>query len=192
MRKTFYIQQLLMLLQAGRHEEAGDLADAIPPDVFSSYPLADEEKQCELYFHCSLVQYRLRNWRGAHLYIREIMNQLKLPEQLLISKAIRLLNIVIYYEKGELPHLEYEVRAYKRYFMQAKLLSVEKLFFKIIGSTSAQKRQWLLPAGQRKLAKELEAIAKDRYEQQLLKYFNLANWIQSAASPSKAPRRLPS
>ncbi|MBS1565955.1 MAG: hypothetical protein JST39_16315, partial [Bacteroidetes bacterium] len=180
-RKTFYTQQLLLQLQSGIPEDAKRILDTIPPDVFSSYPLADEEKQCELYFYCSLVQCRLRNWRGAHMYIREIMNQLKLPDHLLISKAIRLLNMIIYYEKGELLHLEYEIRAYKRYFMQSKLLKAEKLFFKITGSSASQQRQLLLPAGQRKLKKELDEIAKDRYEQQLLKYFNLAGWLQAVA-----------
>lgn len=178
-RKTFYTQQLLMVLQSGVPDDAKRLVDAIPPDVLSNYPLADEEKQCELYFYCSLVQCRLQRWRAAHLYIREIMNQLKLPEHLLISKAIRLLNIVVYYEKGELLHLEYEIRAYRRYFIQSKLLKVEKLFFRTIGGNSPQKRRQLLPAGRRKLTKELDDIANDRYEQQLLKYFNLAGWILS-------------
>ena len=180
-RKKFYMQHVRMLLLSNTPEEAKRLVDAIPPGVFSSYPLADEEKQCELYFYCSLVECSLRNWRAAHLYIREIMQQLKLPAHLLISKAIRLLNIIVYYEKGELLHLEYETRAYKRYFMPSKLLKVEKLFFKIIGSSSVQKRQLLLSAGRRKMATALDDIAKDRYEQQLQKYFNLAGWIQSVA-----------
>jgi len=178
-RKTFYTQQILTLLQSGKPEEARQLVDSIPADIFDSYILVDEEKQSELYFYCSLAYFRLRNWHKAHLFIREIMNQLRLPEQLLISKAIRMLNIVIYYEKGELLHLEYEIRSYKRYFIQSKLMKIEKLIFKVAGGPSTSKRSLLTANEQRKVLKELDAVAKDRYEQQLLKYFDLAGWVRS-------------
>ena len=138
--------------------------------------MIDEEKQSELYFYCSLVYFKNGDWQKAHLFIREIMNRLKLPEQLLVSKAIRLLNIVIYYEKNEMLHLEYEIRSYKRYFAQAKLLKTEKLLFKVLISTTANGRLRLMKNEQRKIKIELDLLAKDRYELQLLKYFNFALW----------------
>jgi len=177
-RKTYNTQQIVTLLQAKQTEEAKQLVDSIPPNVFDNYAQVDEEKQSELYFYCSLVYFQLRDWRKAHLFIREIMNQLKLPEQLLISKAIRLLNMVIYYEKDELLHLEFEIRSYKRYFIQSKLMKIEKLVFKIMEVSSANKRLLIMPNEKRKALKELDAVVKDRYEQQLLKYFDLAGWVR--------------
>jgi hypothetical protein len=177
-RKTYYTQQILMLLQSGQIKEAKEMVDSIPRDVFESYTMVDEERQSELYFYCSLVYFQTGNWRKAHLFIREIMNQFKLPEQLLISKAIRLLNIIIYYEKGELLHLEYEIRSYKRYFLQSKLMKIEKLVFKITGGPPSSRRSLLLANEQKKILRELEALSKDRYEQQLLKYYDLASWVQ--------------
>ncbi|MES1249741.1 MAG: hypothetical protein ABUL46_03610, partial [Chitinophaga rupis] len=188
-RKTYCTQKILTLLQAGQPEQARVLVDSIPPDVFDNYTMVDEEKQSELYFYCSLVFFHLRQWKKAHLFIREIMNQLKLPEQLLISKAIRLLNIIIYYEKGELLHLEYEIRAYRRAFIQSKLMKIEKLVFKVMDLSSANKRFLLLPAGQKKFLRELDAVVKDKYEQQLLKFFDLAGWIQRTVE-KKAPVRV--
>jgi len=181
-RKTFYAQQIAGMLQSDQLEEAKKLVESIPEDALNNYAMVDEEKQLELHFYCSLVHFIHGNWRKAHLFIRSIMNRLKMPEQLLISKAIRLLNIIIYYEKGELPHLEYEIRSYKRYFMQAKLLRTEKLIFKIIGSTSANKRLQMMPAERRKIINELEGIIGDRYEQQLLKYFDFTKWIKHVSS----------
>jgi hypothetical protein len=179
-RKTAFARQILILLRAGRPEEARQLVDSIPTAVFDNYPLVDEEKQCELYFYCSLTFFQLRDWRKAHLYLREIMNRLRLPEQLLISRAIRLLNIVIYYEKRELLHLEYEIRSYKRYFSQSKLMKIEKLVFRLVESSPSNRRLLSLPAGQRKLHADLDAVAKSKYEQQLLRYFDLAAWVTSA------------
>jgi hypothetical protein len=182
-RKTAYARQLLLLLRTGRTADAQQVVESIPPAVFENYPLADEEKQCELYFYCSLTYYRLRDWRKAHLYIREIMNGLRLPEQLLISRAIRLLNIVIYYEKRDLLHLEYEIRSYKRYFSQTKLMKIEKLVFRVIEASPSDRRRLSLAAGQRKVLADLETVAKDKYEQQLLRYFDLAEWVRTHLSP---------
>lgn len=184
-RKTYYIQQLIALLRMQKTEEAGALVDAIEKDVFSSYIMANEEKQCELYFYCSLVHFQLGQWKKAHLFIREIMNQLKLPEQLMISKAIRLLNIVIYYHKKEMLHLEYEIRAYKRYFMQMKLLRSEKLVFRII--TKPAGRATLLPAEQKKIMTATEELLKDKYEQPLLKYLDLVTWCRERSFFSLQP-----
>jgi hypothetical protein len=178
-RKTFYVHQIAALLQSNKGGEAKTVAESISEDVFNNYAMADEEKQSELYFYCSLVHFIHNKWGKAHLFIGSIMNQIKLPEQLIISKAIRLLNIIIYYEQGELLHLEYETRSYKRYFIRAKLLRTEKLIFKVIAATTANKRLQLTPTERRRIINELEIIAKDPYEMQLLKYFDFAGWIRN-------------
>lgn len=175
-RKTAFSREIQILLRAGQPEEARHLVDTIPAAVFDNYPLVDEEKQCELYFFCSLTSFQLRDWKKAHLHLREIMNRLRLPEQLLISRAIRLLNIVIYYEKRDLLHLEYELRSYRRYF--TKLMKTEKLVFRIVGANPSHRRLLSLPAGQRKVQADLDAIAADKYEQQLLRYFDLVAWAR--------------
>ncbi|MBS1607130.1 MAG: hypothetical protein JST42_31055 [Bacteroidetes bacterium] len=177
-RKTVVTRQIQILLRAGRPDEARRLVDSIPSAVFDSYPLVDEEKQCELYFFCSLTFFQLRDWRKAHLYLREIMNTLRLPAQLLISRAIRLLNIVIYYEKRDLDHLEYEIRSYKRYFSQSRLMNIEKLLFRIVEASPSGRRLLSLPAGQRRMQSDLAAIAADKYQQQLLRYFDLIAWAR--------------
>jgi hypothetical protein len=90
-----------------------------------------------------------------------------------------LLNILVYFEKGELIHLEYEIRSYKRFFIQSRSLKIEKLLFKIISSSSVNKRVRLAPVTERKILKELENIKEDRYEQQLLRYFDFSVWAKN-------------
>lgn len=177
-RKTVCAQQILLLLQTSKLDEAKNLVESIGPEVFENYGKVDEEKQIELYFYCSLVFFQRGEWQKAHLYIREIMNQLKLQPQLLISKAVRLLNIVIYYEKGEILHLEYEIRSYKRYFIQSKLLKTEKILLKAIATATLNKRLRLLNAERKKIIQEADSIGHDRYEQQLSKYFEFAGWVR--------------
>ena len=192
-RKTYHAQQLLTMLHAGSVREAKEFIELIPADVFDDYSLVDEEKQSELYFYCSLVYFHLRDWKKAHLYIREVMTQLKLPEQLLVSKAIRLLNIIVYFEKGEFLHLEYEIRSYKRYFVQSRLLKVEKLMFRILTASLSNKRLLYMGPEYKKIVSELDNIMQNSFEKQLLKYFDFAAWARSVIEKSsrKIDRRKP-
>lgn len=177
-RKTHCIQQIVTLLQSGKNEEALAFVKTIATDVFDNYAMVDEEKQSELYFYCSLAHFTMKDFKKGHFFLREIMNSSKLSEHLLISKAIRLLNIIIYFEKGELLHLEYEIRSYKRYFAQVKSLKIEKLLFKILVASTAGGRIRLMKNDQRKITNDLEFLTSDRYELQLLKYFDVAGWIK--------------
>lgn len=177
-RKTFHTEQIIILLQSKKVNEAKEYIEQVPTDIFDSYKMVDEEKQSELYFYCSLVYFEMRNYKKAHLFVRGIMTQLRLPEHLLISKAIRLINIVIYYAKGDLLHLEYEVRSYKRYFLQTKLFRTEKLLFAMITASLGKKRMLFYGAEYKRITNELESLCKDPYEQRLLKYFDFARWIQ--------------
>jgi len=177
-RKTFCVQQIVTLLHSQKQDDALAFIDSIPADVLEHYAMVDEEKQSELYFYCSLVHFTNGQYKKAHLFLSEIMNRVKLSQHLLISKAMRLLNIVIYFEKGELLHLEYEIRSYKRYFGQARLLRTEKLLFKVLMSSTSNGRLRLMKNEQRKITNELGVVIKDRYELQLLKYFDFADWTR--------------
>jgi len=177
-RKTFCTQHIVTLLQSGQLEPAEEFVNSIPTDVFDNYAMVDDEKQSELYFYCALVNFKIGELKKAHLFIREIMSRLKLPGHLLVSKAIRLLNIIVYFEKGELIHLQYEIRSYKRLFANARLLKIEKLIFKVITSSAANKRLRLTGSQKRNIIQELELVSKNRYEKQLLKYFDFSEWVK--------------
>jgi hypothetical protein len=187
-KKTFYAQHIITLLDNGAFEGAKNIIENIPSDVFRSYYMVDEEKQAELYFYCSVAYFKLGELKKSHLFIRDIMQQLKLPSQLLVSKAIRLLNLIIYYEKGESLHLEYEIRAYRRYFIQSKLLRTEKMVFKWLRAPAVKNRRSLTSHQLKINNEELEAIRKDRYEEQLLRYFNFTEWAENIIE-GKPPKK---
>lgn len=181
-KKSFVIQQMVTLLNAAAWEPALTFLTGVSKDVFYSYNIVDEEKQSELYFYSALVYFRNNNLKKAHLLIREIMTQFKLSRQLVISRAIRLLNIIIYFEKGEILHLEYEIRSYKRYFMQARMLKSEKLLLTILSGALGSKNRGLTIAAPRNFPAAVKDIDRDRYEYQLLKYFNFLDWIDTKLS----------
>jgi hypothetical protein len=113
------------------------------------------------------------------------MKEQKLYPQLIICKAIRLLNIIIHYEKGDTEYLLHEIRSYRRFFVkQNKLLKSEKLILKYI-ELLCNNRIKINPADYKKIATDLMLLEKDKYENQLLKYFDFANWISQYSVDKK-------
>jgi hypothetical protein len=98
----------------------------------------------------------------------------------MIYKAARLLNIIIHYEWRNLEYLDYEIRSYKRSVpAKGKLLKTEQLVFKIVkfqpsrNTLKKNKLFWL------NMASVVSEIEKDKYETQLLKYFDFTGWVKN-------------
>lgn len=174
--KIVAANELAILIKEARFEDAVVYAESLPSGFLSAYNMVDEEKQWELYFYCSLSYFRMNNPKKAHKLIREIMDMNPPHPQLPIYKAVRLLNIIIYYEQEEGEYLEYEIRSYKRFFQQkTRLLKSEKLLFKIILSRSVRKLKDRM--ADPSVIQQARLISKDKYEKQVLKYFDFVEWI---------------
>lgn len=97
-----------------------------------------------------------------------------------IYKATRLLSILIGYENEDLEYLDYEIRSYKRAFAgKGRLLKIENLLFKVIKINpdfNTRKKNELI---WHTLASSLQAIQEDKYEGQILKYFDFTEWIHN-------------
>lgn len=177
-RKAVATYDLVILLGKKKFTEAIEYIQSFESNLLKAYNMVDEERQWELYFYCSLAYFCIGDLKKAHKYISEVMRDQKLHPQLMISKAIRLLNIIIHYEKGDTEYLEYEIRSYKRVFSKhGKLLRSEILILKIIDLFPDRKKNKRTAAQQTKMTKEISLLKTDRYENQLLKYFDFTEWI---------------
>lgn len=179
-KKTIAVYELAIFTGEKKWEEAVGYINGLDDAILKTYEMIDEEKQWELYFYCSLVFFANKEWKKAHQYISEVMQHHKMQPQLFICKAIRLLNIIIYYEIGDIDYLEYEIRSYKRLFgKKHPLLKTEKLLLKAILAKPSIKRKRLPLLEHKKIKKEINEISTDKYEKQLLKYFDFPDWIQN-------------
>ena len=177
-RKTITVYQLVIFIGEKKFAEAIDYIHSLDNNLLKMYNMVNEEKQWELYFYCSLAYLRNKDWKKAHTYIGEVMRLHKIQPQLLICKAVRLLNIIIYYEKGDGTYLEYEIRSYKRMFRKKHpLLKSETLLLKFILLWPDQDRKRIPSAQYKRLQREITSFESDKYEQQLLKYFNFQHWM---------------
>jgi len=177
-RKTIAVYHLAILVSHKNFMEAKQFVQELEPDLLKAYKLIDEEKQWELFFYCSLACFATGDLKKAHHYLREIMHNNKLYPQLIICKAAKLLDILIYMEKGDLDYLEYEIRSYKRFFKQHNpLLKSETLILKIIENKSVSKNKKNIMELDR-LQNELSNLKRDKYGKRLLKYFDFAEWLK--------------
>lgn len=177
-RKTVIVYQLAILTGEAKFAEALEFTRNIDNSVLKMYPMINEEKQWELYFFCSLVHFEKKDWKRAHGYINQVMQLHKAQPQLLVCKAIRLLNIIIYYETDDTDYLQYEIRSYKRFFSkQHPLLKSETLLLKFILLWPDPRKKKIPQAFYKTISKEVHSIIEDKYEMQLLKYFDYTKWV---------------
>jgi len=178
-RKTAVVYRLVLLLSRKACKEALAYIKTLEDDLLPAYHMVNEEKQWELYFYSSLSYFGLKDWKKAHQLTGEVMRKHHSHAQWLVCKATRLLNIIIYYEKGDTDYLEYEIRSYKRSFGRQQLLKSELLLFRFIKICPDVRRKKIPELQYKKMMQEFGTLQNDRYEKQLLKYFDLIGWIRA-------------
>lgn len=177
-RKSAIVYQLAILTGKEKSGEAITVIKDMESGFLKMYPMINEERQWELYFFCSLAHFGNKDWKKAHSYINQVMQVHKVQPQLLICKAIRLLNIIIYYEKGDSHYLEYEIRSYKRFFSKKNaLLKSEALLLKFILLWPDPRKRKIPELSYKNISQELQSFNSDKYEKQLLKYFDYVQWM---------------
>lgn len=78
--------------------------------------------------------------------------------------------------------MEFEIKAYKKFFEKGSLLKLELLLFKYIDIYLRIKSTKKLQA--KYILNELNEIQKDPFEKQLLKYFDFTGWLTSKINTS--------
>lgn len=179
-RKTLCIFRIAVHTDGGDFKAAREFVSSLDPDTLQLYSYINEEKSWELYFYCSLSYFGSLELKKAHAYIGKAMQLHKPSPQLFIYRAIRLLNIMIYYENGDTDYLEYEIRSYKRLFRKGNtLLGIESLLIRFISTQPNKIRKRIPDNERRQFLRRIEPISQDKYERQLLKYFDFAGWLRN-------------
>ncbi len=177
-RKTILASQLAVGLGQEAFSRAMSMLAGDARDIITAYPLVNEEKQWELYFYASLIYYRNNDKKQAHKWLGEIMNESKGQPTMLVCKATRLLNIIIHYERGDAEYIDYEIRSYRRYYRKhdVALLKTELLVFKLMQLKPANRKVAANAKQLSRLLEQVDELRHDRYEQQLLRYFDFLGW----------------
>lgn len=179
-KKSIIINELSKFLHkkdiTGSLQFVGQLDKEIP----SSYFQINEEKQWELYFFIGVAYYRGGRLKKAHSYLSTVLQRHQLQVNWMVCKAVRLLDMIIYYEQGETIYLDYEIRAYTRFFKKDKrtLLKVEELVIRLFQAKPNRDRKAVPQVQEKKLRRLISEINSDKYEWQILNYFDFVEWVE--------------
>jgi len=177
--QTVYLYRLNMLVGKGQNLEAIQFFDTIKPYLNQKDCIANYEKHIEILFFTGIAFFNTGQYQKANKLIGYAIDSGKNINGLELNKACRLLHIIIHLELDNIDYLNYEIRAYKRTFSKhSKSLLIEKLIFNLIAidpkRSSLVKKKVLW----KKVELQTAAVLADKYEQQLLKYFNFCQWIE--------------
>ena len=179
-RKTVLIYRLTILTGTAQIPAAITLIEETPPELWETYQMVDDDKEKELLFYIGRCWFSAGKKKIAQKFLASATQLGKANHRAMPYKAARLLAIIISYEQKELEYLDYEIRSYKRSLQgKQKLLKTERLIFKVIqlqpDLNHKRKNELLWTA---KLAALHSDIQQDKFEQQLLKYYDFTQWAQ--------------
>lgn len=184
LRKSILAAHLAIHTARGEYNVAKELISESGKELIDAYSMVNEEKQWELYFYIALTHYGCGDLKKAHKWLGILMQLHKPQANLLICKATRLLNMIIHYKTGDEGYISYEIRSYTRFFHKPKAprLQTELLLLKLLPLLPASGKRVHLPAAIRKQLAGIEKLQQDKYEQQLLRYFDFAGWMKNTIS----------
>lgn len=143
-------------------------------DVYN--PNLSSEKATELNFYIALTELLSGNLKQARKRLGHT-NEYG-SKNLPISRARRLLSIIINFNIGDLLLIEYDIRSYKRYFTKnSNLLKTEKMMFNFIMSAPQQKSKIWKSKYHQRLERQVEEIRVNKEEIQLNKFYSFPDWI---------------
>lgn len=177
-KKSIAVYELIVHIENDRLTEAASYLLHTDPSVVKMYSFISEEKHWEFHFYASLIYFKKKDFRMAHQYILQGTQQELLQPRMLICKAFQLLNLMIYFERNDNAYLQYEIRSYKRFFAKGGVTSnTEKLLLRFFTASPDKSRKRLPVAEINRFSKQIEAVYADKFEMQLLKYFDFPAWV---------------
>ncbi|WP_298710207.1 hypothetical protein [Chitinophaga sp.] len=175
--QTLCLHRLGSLIGKKEHAAAMDFLQEIHEPVLMHPGLHKTDKQLQLLLLAAQTHFYARQFESANRYASQGLNEHKPMSTSAVYRACRLLHIVIHYEMDNAAYLDYEIRAYKRYYSQyGRTSRLEKLLFKTIALNPRKCSQPRRAAAFEKIGPELEAIAAHREDEPLLKYFDFCGW----------------
>ena len=179
--KTYiFLYQFTVYFNVGNFAAATALISEQADTHIKNLPLLSLDVQLDLFLTLTKLNIATRNYQEARKNMKKITGSGKMFYMLPTYRYARLLNLLLQAELKNYNFLENEIKSMKRDIRYEKnLYNTEKLLFKFIMRhhllDQAKKREQL----QKQLRKERPQIISNKYEQQLLVFFDFISWMES-------------
>lgn len=177
---VIFIYRLFSYIDRGEFEQAGLWIAEHQASLIDKMALLKEQQQAEMSLYVALIHLGNGEYRKARKRLSTTIGRGHLYS-LPLFRTIRIVNVMIHYELGDVDYIQSEVRSIKREMSKNKgyNLKVESFLLKFLNysfvNTDRKKRARIWES----MAEEVHALYADKYETQILRKFDFVAWVEA-------------
>ena len=177
---VIFIYRLFSFIDAGDFDKAGIWIAEHQASLIDKILLLKEQQQAEMSLYIALIHLGNGEYRKARKRLSATIGRGHLYS-LPLFRTIRIVNVMIHYELGDVDYIQSEIRSIKREMSKNKgyNLKVESFLLKFLNYSFADTNRKKRAEIWESMAEEVHALYADKYETQILRKFDFVAWVEA-------------
>ena len=177
---VIFIYRLFSFIDVGNFKMAGTWVDEYQASLLDKILLLKEQQQAEISLYIALTHLGNGEYRKARKRLSTTIGRSHLYS-LSLFRTIRIVNVMIHYELGDVDYIQSEVRSIKREMSKNKRhnLKVESFLLKFLNYSFTDKNRKKQVEIWKSVEEEIHALHEDKYEIQILRRFDFTAWVKA-------------
>lgn len=177
---VIFIYRLFSFIDAGDLDKAGIWIAEHQTSLIDKMLLLKEQQQAEMSLYIALIHLGNGEYRKARKRLSATIGRGHLYS-LPLFRTIRIVNVMIHYELGDVDYIQSEIRSIKREMSKNKgyNLKVESFLLKFLNYSFADTNRKKRAEIWESMAEEVHALYADKYETQILRKFDFVAWVEA-------------
>ena len=177
---VIFIYRLFSFIDAGDFDKAGIWIAEHQASLIDKMLLLKEQQQAEMSLYIALIHLGNGEYRKARKRLSATIGRGHLYS-LPLFYTIRIVNVMIHYELGDVDYIQSEIRSIKREMSKNKgyNLKVESFLLKFLNYSFADTNRKRRAEIWESMAEEVHALYADKYETQILRKFDFVAWVEA-------------
>lgn len=177
---VIFIYRLFSFIDAGDFDKAGIWITEHQASLIDKMLLLKEQQQAEMSLYIALIHLGNGEYRKARKRLSATIGRGHLYS-LPLFRTIRIVNVMIHYELGDVDYIQSEIRSIKREMSKNKgyNLKVESFLLKFLNYSFADTNRKKRAEIWESMAEEVHALYADKYETQILRKFDFVAWVEA-------------
>lgn len=177
---VIFIYRLFSFIDAGDFDKAGIWIAEHQASLIDKMLLLKEQQQAEMSLYIALIHLGNGEYRKARKRLSATIGRGHLYS-LPLFRTIRIVNVMIHYELGDIDYIQSEIRSIKREMSKNKgyNLKVESFLLKFLNYSFADTNRKKRAEIWESIAEEVHALYADKYETQILRKFDFVAWVEA-------------
>ena len=177
---VIFIYRLFSFIDAGDFDKAGIWIAEHQASLIDKMLLLKEQQQAEMSLYIALIHLGNGEYRKARKRLSATIGRGHLYS-LPLFRTIRIVNVMIHCELGDVDYIQSEIRSIKREMSKNKgyNLKVESFLLKFLNYSFADTNRKKRAEIWESMAEEVHALYADKYETQILRKFDFVAWVEA-------------